>query len=491
MEGKRRVCHIQRGDSGFGFILCCENATTDTYVLHVLKSSPASRAKLSPGDRIIEVNGLNVEREPHKEVVERLQGLQSVKLIVAHSRAAEEYFKTPGNGMTVKPLDDANELRPKLVTVTRTSSGFDFVLQTVGKSPKMSTGKYRQQLKGIAGHYVGTLDRDGVAYKAGLRQGHRLLEINGTSIEQESHSYVIAVIRASHTVKLLVVDEDTDEFFLRHGISPSAKHLAKLDTFPCRYLKENSTASYNLTGHEIFNPGKPIERTRPFISSPMPYYDVTRSPSSLSDIALMRKMAMSTPDLSTFGKSTSQSPGFANPSIPSRKERSKVKKRFSLFDKKKKSGFYKSSVDLASGRKLYDETIISDSETPKGSPPAPIHEQPDIVNDVTRRNGTPITFGGNEEQTKITSLKTGASPPLKPSPKLVKQPHAIPNHMDHVAGYESPPPGYESPDDLSTVGYKVDLKTLKDHVRKRSGKSSPGKPLMRNYALAHHAVNGY
>uniref|UniRef100_F6S6P6 PDZ domain-containing protein n=2 Tax=Ciona intestinalis TaxID=7719 RepID=F6S6P6_CIOIN len=372
MEGKRRVCHIQRGDSGFGFILCCENATTDTYVLHVLKSSPASRAKLSPGDRIIEVNGLNVEREPHKEVVERLQGLQSVKLIVAHSRAAEEYFKTPGNGMTVKPLDDANELRPKLVTVTRTSSGFDFVLQTVGKSPKMSTGKYRQQLKGIAGHYVGTLDRDGVAYKAGLRQGHRLIEINETSIEQESHSYVIAVIRASHTVRLLVVDEDTDEFFLRHGISPSAKHLdgkLELGTFPSPILE-----------------GKPIERTRPFISSPMPYYDVTRSPSSLSDIALMRKMAMSTPDLSTFGKSTSQSPGFGNPSNPNRKERSKVKKRFSLFDKKKKSGFYKSSVDLASGRKLYDETIISDSESSKGSSPAPILEQPDIVNDVTRRN---------------------------------------------------------------------------------------------------------
>lgn len=46
---------VAAGKNGFGFILCCENETTDTFVLHVLKNSPASRASLIPGDRIIEV----------------------------------------------------------------------------------------------------------------------------------------------------------------------------------------------------------------------------------------------------------------------------------------------------------------------------------------------------------------------------------------------------------------------------------------------------
>uniref|UniRef100_H2Y529 PDZ domain-containing protein n=1 Tax=Ciona savignyi TaxID=51511 RepID=H2Y529_CIOSA len=241
--------------------------------------------------------------------------------------------------MTVKPLEDSDELRPKLINVNRSSSGFDFVLQTVGKSPKMSTGKFRQQLKGIAGHYVGTLDKEGVAYKAGLRQGHRLIEINGIQIEKESHSYVIAVIRASQSVQLLVVDEDTDEFFLRHGISPSSKHL-------------DGKLELGLSPSPIMSV-KRLPPSKPFISHP--HSNVARTPSSLRDIADMRKMAMSTPNLSFLGKSKSE-----NNVKSDRKDRSKreIKKRFSLFDKKKKSSYYKSSMELSPGRRLYDETII-------------------------------------------------------------------------------------------------------------------------------------
>ena len=42
---------------------------------------------------------------------------------------------------------------------------------------------------------------------------------------QESHRYIIAIFRVSIIVTLLVVDEDTDDFFARLGITPSSKHL--------------------------------------------------------------------------------------------------------------------------------------------------------------------------------------------------------------------------------------------------------------------------
>uniref|UniRef100_H2Y528 Uncharacterized protein n=1 Tax=Ciona savignyi TaxID=51511 RepID=H2Y528_CIOSA len=118
----------------------------------------------------------------------------------------------------------------------------------------------------------------------------------------------------------------------------------------------------------------------------------------------------------------------------------------------------------------------------KGIPP--IHEQPDIINDITRRNGTNINFGRNVEKIVARKDVLGTSPPLNPTIK----PHPIDPRYADPAGYETPPPGYESPDDLSTVGYKVDLKTLKEHVRKR-GRGAPVKPQKENYALAHHVVN--
>lgn len=61
---------LQTGKNGFGFILCCENETTDTFVLHVLKNSPASKASLIPGDRIIEVSKTEKQKylfKPNKD----------------------------------------------------------------------------------------------------------------------------------------------------------------------------------------------------------------------------------------------------------------------------------------------------------------------------------------------------------------------------------------------------------------------------------------
>jgi len=66
---------LPAGPSGFGFILCCETDTTDTYVLHVLNGSPARKASLKPGDRIIEVRR-------HSEAFQPLRSTQMHKAIL-------------------------------------------------------------------------------------------------------------------------------------------------------------------------------------------------------------------------------------------------------------------------------------------------------------------------------------------------------------------------------------------------------------------------
>lgn len=65
-----RSCHIiKRPDfDGFGFNLFAGKARPGQFIGKVDAGSPAEDAGLLPGDRIVEVNGINVSNENHKQV---------------------------------------------------------------------------------------------------------------------------------------------------------------------------------------------------------------------------------------------------------------------------------------------------------------------------------------------------------------------------------------------------------------------------------------
>lgn len=65
-----RLCHIiKRPDfDGFGFNLFAGKARAGQFIGKVDSGSPAEAAGLKPGDRIVEVNGVNVSNENHKQV---------------------------------------------------------------------------------------------------------------------------------------------------------------------------------------------------------------------------------------------------------------------------------------------------------------------------------------------------------------------------------------------------------------------------------------
>ena len=59
-----------------------------------------------------------------------------------------------------------------------------------------------------------------------------------------------------------------------------------------------------------------------------------------------------------------------------------------------------------------------------------------------------------------------------------------------------PQPKYLSTEELSFINYRVDLKTLKEHVHKnlsnnRKAAALKVKPKLTDYQLAHHIVNSY
>jgi predicted metalloprotease with PDZ domain len=65
-----RLCHLIKWHDfdGYGFNLHAEKSKTGQFVGKVDDQSPAQAAGLREGDRIIEVNGVNIVCENHRQV---------------------------------------------------------------------------------------------------------------------------------------------------------------------------------------------------------------------------------------------------------------------------------------------------------------------------------------------------------------------------------------------------------------------------------------
>lgn len=76
--------------------------------------------------------------------------------------------------------------------------------------------------KGRPGQYIGKVDDGSPAEAAGLRQGDRIIEVNGTNITTETHKKVVELIKGvPNETKLLVIDPRADAEDLKAAIAKS------------------------------------------------------------------------------------------------------------------------------------------------------------------------------------------------------------------------------------------------------------------------------
>ncbi|KAJ0171227.1 hypothetical protein K1T71_013426 [Dendrolimus kikuchii] len=70
-----RLCHVRKSPDfdGYGFNLHAEKGKPGQYIGKVDEGSPAEKAGLRRGDRILEVNGHSIAGETHKQVVARIK----------------------------------------------------------------------------------------------------------------------------------------------------------------------------------------------------------------------------------------------------------------------------------------------------------------------------------------------------------------------------------------------------------------------------------
>lgn len=90
-----RLCDILTWDDyeGYGFNLHADKSKPGQYIGKVDPGSPAEAAGLKGGDRIVEVNDVNIANENHKQVVERIKQVPNETRLLVLDPAADDYFK--------------------------------------------------------------------------------------------------------------------------------------------------------------------------------------------------------------------------------------------------------------------------------------------------------------------------------------------------------------------------------------------------------------
>lgn len=73
-ELRPRLCFLTKGERGYGFHLHGERNKGGQFIRKVEPGSPAEAAGLRAGDRVVAVNGVNVEKETHHQASGWMRG---------------------------------------------------------------------------------------------------------------------------------------------------------------------------------------------------------------------------------------------------------------------------------------------------------------------------------------------------------------------------------------------------------------------------------
>ncbi|CAG0879343.1 unnamed protein product [Cyprideis torosa] len=94
-----RNCHLVKWPdfNGYGFNLhSAKGQNPGQLIGQVEADSPASSAGLKQNDRIIEVNGVNISNENHRQVVQRIQAIPNETVLLVVDEEADEWYKSRG-----------------------------------------------------------------------------------------------------------------------------------------------------------------------------------------------------------------------------------------------------------------------------------------------------------------------------------------------------------------------------------------------------------
>ncbi|XP_078077614.1 Na(+)/H(+) exchange regulatory cofactor NHE-RF3 [Mustelus asterias] len=202
-----KLCYLVKQTSSFGFSLKTIEGVPGLFMTEITPAGAAFNAGVQANDRIVELNGENVENISHQQMVSKMKDSGNSIMLLLTDEVADKYFKSKmtkvvASMASVKGLPH----KPRIAQLTKGPQGYGFYLRVE---------------QGQEGHLIREIDPDSPAEKAGLFDGDLLVAVNGDVVEHLHHEELVEKIRnCGNKTTFLVVDHQTDELYKKAGISP-------------------------------------------------------------------------------------------------------------------------------------------------------------------------------------------------------------------------------------------------------------------------------
>ncbi|XP_030254691.1 protein scribble homolog isoform X4 [Sparus aurata] len=222
----KHTLNIQRQTGGLGISIAGGKGSTPykgddegIFISRVSEEGPAARAGVKVGDKLLEVNGVDLHEAEHHTAVEALRSSgATVSMTVLRERMVE-----PENAITTTPLRPEDDYFPR----ERRSSGLTFNLETTPSGPqqRLSTCLIRND-KGLGfsiaggkgstpyrtgdtGIYISRIADGGAAHRdSTLHVGDRVISINGVDMTEARHDQAVALLTGTSPTIALLVERD-------------------------------------------------------------------------------------------------------------------------------------------------------------------------------------------------------------------------------------------------------------------------------------------
>ncbi|XP_047423966.1 protein scribble homolog isoform X16 [Mugil cephalus] len=226
IEEEEHSLTIMRQTGGLGISIAGGKGSTPykgddegIFISRVSEEGPAARAGVKVGDKLLEVNGVDLHEAEHHTAVEALRSSgTSVSMTVLRERMVE-----PENAITTTPLRPEDDYFPR----ERRSSGIAFNMESSLSGPRqrfstclirndkglgfsIAGGKGSTPYRtGDTGIYISRIAEGGAAHRdSTLRVGDRVISINGVDMAEARHDQAVALLTGTSPTITLLVERD-------------------------------------------------------------------------------------------------------------------------------------------------------------------------------------------------------------------------------------------------------------------------------------------
>ncbi|XP_029448126.1 protein scribble homolog isoform X3 [Rhinatrema bivittatum] len=228
IEEEELILTILRQTGGLGISIAGGKGSTPykgddegIFISRVAEEGPAARAGVRVGDKLLEVNGVDLHNAEHHLAVEALRSSgSSVTMSVLRERMVE-----PENAITVTPLRPEDDYSPRErrsgiqfpeeteLAVPRERYSLSLARNEKGLGFSIAGGKGSTPYKaGDTGIFISRIAEGGAANKDGtLHVGDRVLSINGVDMTEARHDQAVALLTGSSPTITLLVERESLE----------------------------------------------------------------------------------------------------------------------------------------------------------------------------------------------------------------------------------------------------------------------------------------